>query len=141
MEEILNTENIQKRGRGRPRTSNIPQFATCTITGKQVKINSTLLRRHLEKTKKTIEEYLAGYVCREAKEAKEFIQDQTPETPAVIEEIADLVEQEKKFRTQPTTHLGNENFRKELIKTVWEKISQNPPEYYQEKFRSHNRKV
>ena len=51
-------------GRGRPRKYPYPAKLVCTVTGKVVLTNPTQMKSQLEKSGKTLEEYIKTYVCR-----------------------------------------------------------------------------
>jgi hypothetical protein len=126
----MNIENAEKRKQGRPKDNTFPTFVTCRVTGKQSKINVTLLRRQLQKNGKTIEEYLSNYVSREGKHIEEDASDTTQVLPPINPDLGKAIEVEERVYDEDTLEK-----RKVIIKDLWNKIAQQPPEYYQEQFK------
>ena len=128
----MNTESqdiIKKQGR--PKNTAFPKFVTCKVTGKQYKINVTQLSKQLERWGKTIEEYVENYVSREGKAILEEQNDTTVEAPIINENIRKGVLLEMDGLIDDKCYSA----RKIVIKALWDKIAQQPPEYYQEKFK------
>jgi hypothetical protein len=136
----MNEEDLNPKKRGRKKDTNFPKYLTCTKTGKQVFINVTQLRKHLEKIGKTFEEYAKTYVAKSRSpnvpmpvENDETTIINPPISEDIGKEIEYIKEQVKIAKEIDKEHA--KTHRKELIKELWQKIAQNPPEYYQEKFK------
>ena len=122
--------NTEKRKQGRPKDSTFPMFATCRVTGKQTKINVTLLRKQLQKNGKTLEEYLSKYISREGRHIEEDASDTTQVLPPVNPDLGTAIQVEEQVYDENTLEK-----RKVVIKDLWTKITQHPPEYYQQQFK------
>lgn len=127
----MSTENKPLRFKqGRPKDTTFPMFATCRVTGKQTKINVTLLRKQLQKNGKTLEEYLANYISREGRHIEEDASDTTQVLPPVNPDLGTAIQVEEQVYDENTLEK-----RKVVIKDLWTKITQHPPEYYQQQFK------
>lgn len=100
-----------------------PDVLTCSKTGKKVKANPVQIEKALLKSGVDIETYVANYVCREAR--KELKIKNSTSAPR---------------RTSTKNFISQNSVRKDLIKEVWNKVCQEPPEFYQEKIKNSRRK-
>jgi hypothetical protein len=120
--------------RGRPRKYPYPSTLTCTVTGKVVKTNPTQFKKQLEQSGKTMEEYVATYVCRSAR--KQAKGDATKKVSDGTKKLG----RPKGSKNKPkdvsigapaadTTETADLNGVKvENIKKVWEKVSEKSKE-------------
>lgn len=128
----MTTENIViKRKQGRPKDTSFPMFVTCRVTGKQFKINITQLRKQLTKNNQTVADYVSKFVSREGKHILEETNDTTVLNPAINPSLREEIHYEMNNKIDDNVT----NVRKSLLKDLWNKIAQQPPEYYQEKFK------
>ncbi len=99
-----------------------PAYLTCAICGKQIKANSSQIKKSLEKTGKDLETYLNTYICRETKKLLKAYTTLEP-VQEINKEVPIINKKEKSFE------------RLQLLKRLNKKVCEQPPEYYQNKFK------
>ena len=99
-----------------------PDVLTCSKTGKKVNANPVQIEKVLLKSGVDIETYVANYVCREARKELKIKNERSPRI------------------TGGKGFIPQNSLRRDLIKEVWNKVCQEPPEFYQEKIKNSRRK-